>query len=73
MHPTGGQAAATACQPNKALESLDIPLRASSLRYWCYQLTQWRKSVSLCRSRQVVEPYHRNTADPEVSWCITEP
>ena len=23
--------------------------------------------------RQVVEPYHRNTADPEVSWCITEP
>ena len=34
MHPAGGQAAATACQPNKALESLDIPLRASSLRYW---------------------------------------
>ena len=39
MDPTGGQAAVTACQPNKALESLDIPLRASSLRYWCYQLT----------------------------------
>ena len=49
MHPAGGQAAATACQPNEALESLDIPLRDSNLRYWCYQLTQWRKSVSLCR------------------------